>query len=132
MGRIETRDTKSMKHEEITGEILSAAFAVSKELGHGFLEAIYEKAMLMALRQAGLKAENQYPIKVRFREVVIGDYAADILVENKVIVELKAVKALAPEHLAQVINYLKATGFEVGMLTNFGVPKIEYKRLSWP
>jgi len=121
-----------MKHEQLTGKILSAAFAVSKELGHGFPENIYEKAMLMALRQAGLAAESQYAIKVKFRGELIGNYAADLVVENKVLIELKAVKALAPEHQAQVVNYLKASGLEVGLLINFGVPKIEYKRLSWP
>ena len=121
-----------MKHEELTGKILSAAFSVSNELGHGFLEGIYERALLMVLRQAGLKAESQHPIKVRFRGVEIGEYVADILVEGIVIVELKAVKALLPEHQAQVINYLKATGVEVGLLINFGTPKIEFKRLTWP
>jgi len=121
-----------MKHEELTGRILAAAFTVSNELGHGFLESVYEKALLVILRQEGLKAESQHPIKVRFRGHEIGDYFADILVEEKVIVELKAVKALLSEHQAQVINYLKATGIEVGLLINFGTPKIEFKRLTWP
>jgi len=120
-----------MKHEDLTGKILSVAFAVSNALGHGFLEGIYENAMLIALRQAGVNVENQCPLKVSFRGIEIGNFIADLLVERKIIIELKAVKSLLPEHQAQVINYLKATGLEVRLLINFGNPKIEYKRLKW-
>ena len=118
-----------MLHEELTGKILEASFEVIKELGAGFLEGVYEKALLVALRQKGIEARNQVPLNVLFRGQVVGDYYADILVEGKVIVELKAVKMLMPEHQAQLINYLKATGIQVGLLINFGNPKLEYRRL---
>jgi GxxExxY protein len=116
-------------YEELTGKILEASFQVIRELGAGFLEGVYQNALLVALRQKGIKAEPRVPLLVRFRGEVVGEYFADLLVEGKVIVELKAVKALAPEHQAQIINYLKATGIEVGLLINFGNPKLEYRRL---
>jgi GxxExxY protein len=117
-------------HEELTAKILSACFEVSNELGSGFLEAVYQNALVIVLRQRGIKVKAQVPISVAFRGEEIGSYYADLLVEDKIIVELKAVSTLAPEHQAQVINYLKATGFEVGLLVNFGRPKLEYKRLE--
>lgn len=121
---------EQLLYEEITGAIIGCAFEVVNELGAGFLESVYEKALLVALRQKGLSATAQYPIKVMFRGQVVGDFYADILVENRIIVELKAVKAIAPEHQAQVINYLKATNIEVGLLINFGNPRLEYKRFT--
>ena len=117
------------KHEELTGTILSACFEVINELGAGFLESVYEKALLIALCQKGLKATAQTPVEVYFRHQSVSQFYADILVEGVVIVELKATKALTPEHKAQLINYLKATGIEVGLLVNFGNPKLEYHRL---
>ncbi len=125
----ERDNVRGMLHEELTGKILEASFEVIRELGAGFLEGVYQNALLVALRQKGIKAEPRVPLLVRFRGEVVGEYFADLLVEAKVIVELKAVKALAPEHQAQVINYLKATGIEVGLLINFGNPKLEYRRL---
>lgn len=119
-----------LKHEEITRSVIGCAFEVINELGAGFLESVYEKALLLALRQKGLSAESQRPIKVMFRGECVGDFYADILVEEKVIVELKAVKAIAPEHQAQIINYLNATGLEVGLLINFGNAKLEYRRFT--
>ncbi len=119
-------------HEELTSKILAACFEVSNELGAGFLESIYENALLIALHQKGINAVAQAPIEVRFRDQVIGKYYADIFVENQVILEIKAVVALSPEHKAQVINYLKATGVGVDLLINFGNPKLEYKRLYKP
>lgn len=103
---------------------------MTNELGAGFLESVYEKALLLVLRQKGLSALSQRPVKVMFRGECVGDFYADIFVEEKVIVELKAVKAIAPEHQAQLINYLNATGIEVGLLINFGAPKLEYKRFT--
>ena len=125
----ERDNVRGMLHEELTGKILEASFEVIRELGAGFLEGVYQNALLVALRQKGIKAEPRVPLLVRFRGEVVGEYFADLLVEGKVIVELKAVKTLAPEHQAQVINYLKATGIEVGLLINFGNPKLEYRRL---
>jgi GxxExxY protein len=118
-----------LEHEDLTARILKACFDVSNELGAGFLESVYEKALLIALRQHGLQAEAQVPVPVKFRGESVGDFFADILVEGSVIVELKAVQALAPEHQAQLINYLKATGIKVGLLVNFGRPRLEYRRL---
>jgi len=119
-----------LKHARITESVIGCAFEVINELGAGFLESVYEKALLSALRHKGLAAIAQHPIKVTFRGECVGDFYADIFVEGKVIVELKAAKAIAPEHQAQIINYLNATGIEVGLLINFGNPKLEYKRFT--
>ncbi len=122
--------TASLKHEAITRTVIGCAFEAINELGAGFVESVYERALMVALRQKDIAAVAQHPIKVMFRGVCVGEFVADILVEQKVIVELKAVKAIAPEHQAQVINYLNATGIEVGLLINFGNPKLEYKRFT--
>jgi GxxExxY protein len=114
----------------MTAKIIGACFEVAEELGSGFLESVYEKSLAIALQQKGLNVCCQHPVKVMFRGECVGEFFADLLVENCVIVELKAVKALAPEHMAQVINYLNAAGIEVGLLVNFGPPKIEYRRLT--
>jgi GxxExxY protein len=116
-------------YEEVTARALEACFEVSKELGAGFLESVYERALLIALHQKGLDAKAQYPLSVRFRGQVVGEFYADIMLEGKVIMELKAVRSLTPEHQAQLINYLKATGVDVGLLVNFGNSRLEYKRL---
>ena len=119
-----------LKHESITRTVIGCAFEVINELGAGFLESVYEKAMLLVLRQKGLSVLSQHPVKVTFRGECVGEFYADIFVEGKVIVELKAVKAIATEHQAQIINYLNATGIEVGLLINFGNPRLEYKRFT--
>ncbi len=117
-----------MLFEDLTGKILEACFEVSNELGAGFLESVYEKSLFVALKQKGLDSICQVPLKVKFRNIVAGDFFADILVEDKVLIELKAVNRIYGEHKAQVINYLNATGIEVGLLVNFGNPKMEYFR----
>ncbi|MDR4508584.1 MAG: GxxExxY protein [Candidatus Brocadiaceae bacterium] len=119
-----------MIHEELTEKILSACFLVSNELGCGFLESVYEKALLIALREEGLKAEAQRPLKVLFHGESVGEFYPDIIVEETVVLELKTVKSIAPEHIAQILNYLKATGIAVGMLINFGNSKLEYRRFD--
>jgi GxxExxY protein len=119
-----------MKLGEITEKILSACFEVSNELGHGFLESVYEKALTIALRDQGLNAENQVALQVKFRNQDVGNFYADVIVEEKVLLELKAAKSLASEHIAQTLNYLKTTGLEVGLLVNFGNPKLEYRRFE--
>ncbi len=119
-----------MKLGELTEDILGACFEVSNELGHGFLESVYEKSLIIALQDKGLRAENQVPLQVQFRHVEVGGFYADVIVEEKVLLELKAVKTLATEHIAQTINYLKATGIEVGLLVNFGSAKLEYRRFE--
>ena len=118
------------KYERITQTVIGCAFEVINELGAGFLESVYEKALLLALAHKGMSAVAQVPLKVMFRDQCVGEFFADILVENKVLIELKAVTAIRPEHKAQVINYLSATGIEVGLLINFGRPKLEYNRLT--
>ena len=119
-----------LQHGEITEKIIGCAFEVINELGTGFLESVYEKAMAIALQEKGISVQCQQPLQVHFRKRIIGDFYADLVVEGKVIVELKAAKAIAPEYQAQIINYLKATGIEVGLLINFGNPKLEYKRFT--
>lgn len=116
--------------EDLTRSVIGCAFSVSNELGSGFLESVYEKALMVALNAQGIAVRAQAPINVYFREEVVGVFYADLLVEDELIVELKAVKALAAEHQAQVINYLQATGIEVGLLLNFGRPRLEYRRLT--
>jgi GxxExxY protein len=119
----------ALLHYDLTKKILEACFEVSNELGAGFLESVYEKAMLVVLQQKGLQARPQVPLEVTFRGTSVGEFFADVIVEEKVLLELKAVQTLCAEHQAQVINYLKATGIEVGLLINFGRPKLEYRRL---
>lgn len=118
-----------MIKDDLSEHVIGACFDVSNELGFGFLESVYEKALLISLRSRGLKAESQVPVKVYYQEQSVGDFFADIVVEDELIVELKVVKSLAPEHLAQGINYLKATGLETALLVNFGNRKVEYRRL---
>ena len=115
------------KHSEITGLILKAFFKVYNTLGYGFLEKVYENAMLIELSNLGLKCSNQLPVEVFYDDQIVGDYTADILVEELVIVELKAIETLAPLHEAIIVNYLKGTELEVGLLLNFG-PKPQYRR----
>lgn len=119
-----------MLYEDVIKKILEACFEVSNELGIGYLESVYEKALLIALRQKGLKAENQVPLQVKFRGEVVGEFFVDILVENKILIELKVANGLSKENYAQTINYLKATEIEIGLLINFGTPKIEYRRFT--
>jgi GxxExxY protein len=118
-----------MLYKELSEEIIECCLEVIKDLGSGFLESVYEKALLVTLSQKGLKARSQVPLQVRFRGEIVGEFFADIVVNDKIILELKAVRSLLPEHQAQVINYLKATGIDVGLLVNFGTPKLEIKRL---
>ena len=121
---------KRLRHERITRDIIGCAFEVINELGIGFLESVYERALLIAIRQRGHRVASQHPMTVTLRGADVGIFYADLVVDEKVIVELKAVKAITPEHQAQVINYLQATGIEVGLLINFGNPKLEYKRYT--
>ena len=117
-------------HRDITKDIIGCAFDVINELGSGFVESVYEHALVIALREKGWSVTAQHPISVLFRGQRVGEFFADILVQGKVIVELKAARAIAPEHQAQIVNYLNATGIEVGLLINFGQPRLEYKRFT--
>ena len=116
--------------EALTSQILEAAFEVSNELGVGFLESVYEGALFLALTARGLDVERQAPIKVLFKGEQVGQFYADLVVADRGIVELKAVKTLIPEHNAQVLNYLKATGRPVALLLNFGTTKLEFRRFD--
>lgn len=118
-----------MVDDQLTGTIIQSCFEVSNELGAGFLESVYERALIVALVQKGLGVSAQVPLKVKFRGVIVGDYFADLIVEDQVLIELKAVSRILQEHKAQVINYLTATGISIGLLVNFGTPRIEYYRL---
>ncbi len=117
-----------MIHGETTEKVLKAFYEVYNALGGGFLESVYHNAMEIALQDLGISSERERAIEVRFRGRIVGEFRADFLVEQCVIVELKACKEIDNTHIAQTINYLKATGVEVGLLLNFG-PKPEFKRL---
>ncbi len=114
---------------EITEKIIGCAFAVGNTLGCGFLEKVYENALTHELRKNGLRVEQQKRIVVRYDGVDVGNYDADLLVEGCVLVELKAVKAFDDVHLAQCLNYLKATGLRICLLVNFGLPAVKVRRL---
>jgi len=120
----------NLQHEQLTQKIIGCAFEVINELGAGFLESVYENAMLIALKEKGIHAQNQVPVRVMYRQQCVGNFCVDVFVEEKVLIELKAVKSITPEHKAQIINYLNATGIEVGLLINFGNPKLEYRRFN--
>jgi GxxExxY protein len=118
-----------MDINELTYAIRGAVFEVNNILGPGFLEKIYENALLIELRIRGLKAESQVPLKVFYKDYVVGEYFADIVVENRVIIELKNIERIERIHEAQVLNYLKATGLKIGLLVNFKHRKAEIKRM---
>lgn len=118
--------------EEIDGlteKIIRCAFTVSNTLGAGFVEKVYENALVIELAKNKLSCVQQAPIKVRYQNAIVGDFAVDILVENIVLVELKAVKSLDEIHFAQCINYLKASGNKICLLINFGTKRIQVKRI---
>ena len=118
------------KHSDLTEKILGAFYAVYSALGYGFLENVYVKGLMVELRKRGLNVQDQLPIHVYYDGQLIGEYFADLVVSELVILEIKAAKSLATEHEAQLLNYLKATPYEVGLLLNFG-PKPETKRRSF-
>jgi len=122
-------DERREKLDSITERIIGCAQSVSNVLGCGFLEKVYENALAIELRKRGLVAEQQREVAVRYDDQVVGQYTVDLLVENSVIVELKAVSALDDIHRAQCMNYLKATGLRVCLLINFGRPKLDVKRI---
>jgi GxxExxY protein len=115
-------------HEELTNKIISAFYNVYNALGHGFLEKVYENALVIELKKIGLFVTQQASVKVFYDGIRVGDYFADIVVNDLVILELKAAEAMKNEHIAQLTNYLKATDNEVGLLLNFG-RKPEFKRI---
>lgn len=115
-------------HKDLSYKIIGLAMEVHRKLGGGFLEKVYENAMMILLRRETIKAEQQVPIKVYFENQIVGEYIADIFIEDSIIVELKAVEILAGVHRAQTVNYLKATNLKVAYLINFGKKSLEYER----
>ena len=118
---------QEFKYADLTGVIRDSAYHVYRELGSGFLEKVYENALAVELEQRSIKFEQQKPVTVGYRGRIVGEYVADMLIDNKVIIELKAVRTVEDTHFAQLFNYLKATGYEVGLLINFG-PRFTFKR----
>ena len=116
-----------MLHKDLTEKIIKAFYKVYNTLGYGFLEKVYQKALIVELREVGLKCDEEVPIKVYYEGINVGDYRADIIVEESVIIENKAIESIVEEHEFQLINYLKATDIEIGLLLNFG-KKPQFKR----
>lgn len=121
--------TSKLIDVDLTDEILGAAFKVQNTLGCGFLEKVYENAMVVELVRMGLTVQQQQLFQVKYEGAIVGDYLADLVVANRIIVECKAVSNLDSVHEAQLLNYLKATGLRVGLLLNFSRPKVQFKRL---
>ncbi|MCB0033379.1 MAG: GxxExxY protein [Anaerolineales bacterium] len=121
---------KTHKHSELTHKIIGAFYDVYNELGYGFLEKVYENALVIELRQRGFNVVQQKPIEVNYKDIVVGSYFADVIVNDEVLLELKAAKELKEDHEAQILNYLKATEYEVGLLLNFG-PKPSHVRKAF-
>ena len=117
-------------HKKITDDILKVYYDIYNQLGYGFLERVYQNAMYFELKEKGYQVEAQTPIKVYLKGQLIGEYYSDLLIENKVIIELKACEVLMNVHVAQLMNYLKATEIEVGLLLNFGNTSLQYKRFA--
>jgi GxxExxY protein len=120
-------DAFRLSHRELSERVIGAFYETYNELGHGFLESVYENAFAIQLQQCGLRVERQHEVVVRYRGHVVGEFRADILVEGLLLVEIKAMNALMPIHEAQLLNYLKATGIRLGLLVNFG-PRPQFRR----
>jgi GxxExxY protein len=118
----------AVEHEELTRKIIGCAYRVHNKMGSGFLESVYENCMLIELRKLGIEAAPQHPITVHYEGQVVGSFAADLFVAGLVIVELKAVRTMLLVHEVQLVNYLRATGMEVGLLINFGEKSVEVRR----
>jgi len=117
-----------MEYEDLTEKIIGCAYRVYNRMGFGYLESVYEKCLMIELRKARLRAESQKPITVHYEGQVVGEFVADIIVEDTVIVELKSVKAVNVSREAQLVNYLMSTGKPIGLLLNFGEDKVEVRR----
>jgi GxxExxY protein len=117
-----------MVDEDLTGKVIGCAMDVHRELGPGYLEKVYENALAFAIQSCGLSVDQQVAIPAHFRGVVVGDFVADLIVEGRLIVELKAVSGLLPVHEAQLVSYLKSTGIDMGLLMNFGTSSLQFKR----
>jgi GxxExxY protein len=127
MDNMEMRYMENYKHQDITEKIIGAAYKVHNTLGSGFLDKVYQNSLAIELRSFDFLFDIEKPIKVYYRGEIVGDYIADIIVDGKVILEIKAIKELSSIHEVQLVNYLKATGIEVGLLINFG-KSVQIKR----
>lgn len=123
-------DERGLKHRKLTESILGIFYDVYNELGYGFLESVYESALLVALEEEHFRVTRQVPMQVWFRAVNVGDFRADLLVNDSVIIEIKAARLIEPAHEAQLLNYLRCTNIEVGLLLNFG-PKPAFRRMAF-
>jgi len=121
---------KDILYKDLSYEVIGFAMEVHNTLGYGFLEKVYENAMMILFRRNGVKAQQQAPVSVHFEGEVVGSYFADILVDDKIILELKALEKITGVHTAQALNYLKATGLRLAIIINFGKRKLEYERLA--
>lgn len=117
-----------MQYKELTEKIIGCAYRVYNKMGFGFLESVYEKCLLIELRKAGLKVEAQRPLTVYYDDKVVGEFVADVIVEDVIILELKSVQRVVKAHEVQLVNYLTATGKDVGLIINFGEQEVEIKR----
>jgi GxxExxY protein len=117
-----------MKHEDLTEKIIGCAYKVYNAMGYGYLESVYEKCFMIELNKEGLSAESQIPVKVFYEGENVGDYIADVIVEDMIIIELKSVSHIVKAHEVQLVNYLTATGIEIGLIINFGPQHVEIKR----
>lgn len=115
--------------DNISKRVIGCAFTVSNQLGAGFLENVYENALALELRDQHIEFEQQKSLKVYYREVAIGHYVADLVIAQRLIIEIKALSAITSIHEAQLMNYLQATGITVGLLLNFGTPRLGVKRI---
>ena len=129
MLEVDDQEKRKLLHEETTQRIIGAAFEVHDQLGYGFLERVYQRALQVELLRRGAIAEIEKRIQIRYKGIVVGDYDADVLVDGCVVVEIKVAPQYDKRDEAQLLNELKATGLKVGLLINFGRNKVEYKRL---
>ncbi len=125
-------DARGSARDGLTQAVIGAAYEVANKLGHGFLEAVYRRALKHELGLAGLSVAEEVGYRILYKGEVVGTYAADLVVADELILELKAVEALAPAHTGQLLNYLRASGLKTGLLINFGTPKVEIRRISAP
>ncbi len=133
---IDTENTEGLKKDysgypesQLTQRVIGAAIEVHRRLGPGFLERVYENTLVHELRSRAINVAAQFDLEVRYKDVVVGVYCCDLLVEGRVLCEIKATSGIDPAHEAQLINYLKGTGIRVGLLLNFGAPKLQTKRM---
>jgi GxxExxY protein len=124
-------DSSRARLDLVSRRVIGSALKVSSTLGVGFLEKVYENALIVELHAGGLQAEQQRPVHVSYGGTIVGDYIPDILVEREMVVEIKAVPTLEPNHRQQCINYLRATNLKVCLLLNFGRPRMEVRRIVW-